>query len=227
MTKSGAKSILKHLRITAAWMPFPHHNENLADIGSMTSMLGPSHVSRPGHGTLLNATQYAIVERPRNSVPLTRFVHFVRAVELDHLANGTMHMLRDRVVPVDSIGALKASRSTVHCPDGQTATTRLRMNGTALAKAAVAEAEACIAAARRARIPLNRARLAEHGRIALEAARFVAVDFELGTDVVVPSYAILAPDLWGYVADAYAREERMSDGASEVPDDDIDALCAL
>ena len=227
MTKSGAKSILKHLRKGAMWMPFQHHNEHLVAIGSMTSILGPPHVSVPGHGLFLNSTHYAIVEKPSQSVPLQRFAHFVRAKELEHLADGTMHVLVDRVVPVTSIGALKAGRSTVHCPAGKTAVTRLRLNGLALAKAAVEEAERCIAAARRARKPENRGALAEHGRIALEAARFVASDFELGTDVVVPSYALMAPDLWAYVAEAYAREDRLRDSGTEVPADDIEALCAL
>jgi len=225
--QSGTRSILASLRRSAVELPFKPNNPRLMWVGDMTSILGPARVGAGSHGLPPHRIHYVAVQAAWKSAPLSRFVEDVRRCELEHAASGTPRLVPDRVVPVPSVDALSATRSVAHVPGGLTGETRLRENGTSLCLAALQEAEIRATAARRARKPESRASMAEWARIALEAARLVAEDFELGETVVVPAYASLAPDLWSLVAPAYLRETALLDRPALLPDDDAAALEAL
>lgn len=213
---------LMALRVSAAVTPLQHRQRD-ADwrMRLLTSLYGPV---RPG-GAI--GVHYVAVESPRKTPCLAKFVLAVRRREIQAVASGISNLLRDRVVPVRNAAALCAGRSLAHVPGGGTAEARLHANGLVLCRSAIMEAEDCVAAARRARTARNRAACAEHARVALEAARHVADDFELWTDVVVPAYSILAPELWSLVAPAYAREAWVTGGPVQLPGDDADAIGAL
>lgn len=225
--QTGTSSLLAHLRRNALDVPFRANDPRLMMIGDMTSIFGPARLGPGRNGLPPHRIHYVAIQAAWASLPLLRFVEDVRRCELEHAAGGTPHWVPDRVVPVPSVGALSAARSKAHVEGGLTGLTRLRENGASLCLAALREAEIRAAAARRARKPESRAAMAEHARIALEAARLVAEDFELGETVVVPTYATLAPDLWSLVAPAYLRESAMLDRPAPLPDDDAAALEAL
>ncbi|MGE8130079.1 hypothetical protein ACQKQD_24165 [Methylobacterium sp. NPDC080182] len=215
-------TVLRTLSVCAVVTPLQHRErDDDWRMELLTSLYGPVRAGR----TL--GVHYAAVESPRQTPCLARFVQAVRRREIQAVASGIPGRLRDRVVPVRNVGALCAGRSVAHVPGGGTAEARMRANGRALCLSAIAEAEDCVAAARRARTARSRAACAEHARVALEAARHVAEDFDLGAEVVVPAYSVLAPELWCLVAPAYAREAWVTGGPVQLPDDDADALGAI
>ncbi|KAB1071151.1 hypothetical protein [Methylobacterium planeticum] len=219
--------ILSRLHGTAVCVPFQRQPVHLRETSSMTSVYGPTRPGTRGHGIGPNRILYAAVETPRASEPRRRFVHRLRDAELEHLARGTTHLVTARAVPVSNVRALCAARSTAHVEGGLTASTRERENGITLCRAALEEADACLAAFHRARTWESRMSLADHARIALEAARLVAEDFELGVEVVVPAFSVLAPYAWDFVACFYAREAALLDRPADLPEDDALALEGL
>lgn len=215
-------SILRSLSVCAVVTPLQHRDhDDIWQMERMTSLYGPIRSGRT------NGVHYVAVESPRQTPSLAKFSHALRRRELQAVASGIPNRLKDRVVPVRNVAALCAGRSVAHVPGGGTAEARLRANGLVMCRAAIAEAEDCVAAAKRARTAKSRAACAEHARVALEAARHVADDFDIDVEVVVPAYSVLAPELWNLVASAYARETAMLGGPVQLPDDDADAIGAL
>lgn len=218
-------TVLNALRTSAAATPLKHHQGDQGDplwfLKGLTSLRGPIRLVGSGY------THFVVVESPRRKPALARFAYALRNRQLQHVASGRLRHPSDLVVPVPNVGNLCTGRSTAHIVGGTTEHVRLRENGAALCRAALEEAEACVAAARRARKAESRAACAEHARVALEAARHVADEFELGADVVVPAFSVLAPHLWALVAPAYAKEAAMLDGPVQLPDEDADALACL
>jgi len=222
MERTCHYTLLRALREAASVTSLKHHESApLRLLHGVTSLYGPIRPSGPSH------TLFVAVESPRLTPALNRFAQALRTREIRDVARGRVRHASERVVPVPNVSALCAGRSMAHIAGGSTEHARLRENGTALCRAAIAEAEACVAAAMRARVETSRASCAEHARVALEAARHVAEEFELGAAVVVPAFSVLAPDLWDLVAPAYAREAAMLGGSVQLPDDDADAMEAL
>ena len=175
--QTSTKCVLASLRRNAVELPFKPNDPRLMWVGDMTSILGPARVGAGRHGLPPHRILYVAVQAAWKSGPLSRFVEDVRRCALEHAASGTPLLVPDRVVPVPSVGALSAARSVAQVGGGLTGETRLRENGASLCLGALQEAEIRVTAARRARKPENRAAMAEHARIALEAARSVAEDF--------------------------------------------------
>lgn len=216
-------TILNALRTGAAITPLKNHTPDLEWVlmKRMTSLYGPI---RPMGSS---RTHFVAIESPRRNPPLARYAGDLIERGIRQMANGQLRHPSDLAVPVPNVAALCAGRSMAHAVGGSTENVRLRENGAALCRAALQEAEACVAAAGRARKEETRAACAEHARVALEAARYVADEFELGAAVVVPAFSVLAPHLWALVAPAYTREAAMVGGPVQLPDDDADALGCL